>query len=462
MQFNSLEFIVFLPIVFAIYWSLNNRRHQNVLVLAASYLFYGWWEWRFLLLIAITTACSFSSGLLIQRFCSVRKWICGVNVVLNLAILAVFKYFDFFADNLHALATVLGWHIDAPTLNIVLPVGISFYTFQALSYTIDVYRGRISPTREVVDFFAYISFFPQLVAGPIERATELLPQFQRPRHFDQDRAIDGVWQMLWGAFKKMVIADNCAPLVDAVWAHPHEMGSGWLAMGVLLFAFQIYGDFSGYSDMAIGCARLFGIDLTCNFNYPYFARTIPDFWRRWHISLTTWFRDYVYIPLGGNRCAKPMVMRNVLLVWLLSGLWHGANWTFVCWGLYHAALLLFYRALKLRGNWLLTFVLVLIGWVIFRAPSIAQAVDYLAVMVRVGHLPLWQGMDIGRLGVVALAIVMMLMAEYRAQDRQHALQCCTTTVSRHMLWGRLALMAVVAQVILMFAGTQSQFIYFQF
>lgn len=365
MQFNSLEFIVFLPIVFAIYWSLNNRRHQNVLVLAASYLFYGWWEWRFLLLIAITTACSFSSGLLIQRFCSVRKWICGVNVVLNLAILAVFKYFDFFADNLHALATVLGWHIDAPTLNIVLPVGISFYTFQALSYTIDVYRGRISPTREVVDFFAYISFFPQLVAGPIERATELLPQFQRPRHFDQDQAIDGVWQMLWGAFKKMVIADNCAPLVDAVWAHPHEMGSGWLAMGVLLFAFQIYGDFSGYSDMAIGCARLFGIDLTRNFNYPYFARTIPDFWRRWHISLTTWFRDYVYIPLGGNRCAKPMVMRNVLLVWLLSGLWHGANWTFVCWGLYHAALLLFYRALKLRGNWLLTFVLVLIGWVIF-------------------------------------------------------------------------------------------------
>lgn len=365
MQFNSLEFIVFLPIVFAIYWSLNNRRHQNVLVLAASYLFYGWWEWRFLLLIAITTACSFSSGLLIQRFCSVRKWICGVNVVLNLAILAVFKYFDFFADNLHALATVLGWHIDAPTLNIVLPVGISFYTFQALSYTIDVYRGRISPTREVVDFFAYISFFPQLVAGPIERATELLPQFQRPRHFDQDRAIDGVWQMLWGAFKKMVIADNCAPLVDAIWAHPHEMGSGWLAMGVLLFAFQIYGDFSGYSDMAIGCARLFGIDLTRNFNYPYFARTIPDFWRRWHISLTTWFRDYVYIPLGGNRCAKPMVMRNVLLVWLLSGLWHGANWTFVCWGLYHAALLLFYRALKLRGNWLLTFVLVLIGWVIF-------------------------------------------------------------------------------------------------
>ena len=326
MQFNSLEFIVFLPIVFAIYWSLNNRRYQNVLVLAASYLFYGWWEWRFLLLIAITTACSFSSGLLIQRFCSVRKWICGVNVVLNLAILAVFKYFDFFADNLHALATVLGWHIDAPTLNIVLPVGISFYTFQALSYTIDVYRGRISPTREVVDFFAYISFFPQLVAGPIERATELLPQFQRPRHFDQDRAIDGVWQMLWGAFKKMVIADNCAPLVDAIWAHPHEMGSGWLAMGVLLFAFQIYGDFSGYSDMAIGCARLFGIDLMCNFNYPYFARTIPDFWRRWHISLTTWFRDYVYIPLGGNRCAKPMVVRNVLLVWLLSGLWHGANW----------------------------------------------------------------------------------------------------------------------------------------
>ena len=462
MQFNSLEFIVFLPIVFAIYWSLNNRRYQNVLVLAASYLFYGWWEWRFLLLIAITTACSFSSGLLIQRFCSVRKWICGVNVVLNLAILAVFKYFDFFADNLHALATVLGWHIDAPTLNIVLPVGISFYTFQALSYTIDVYRGRISPTREVVDFFAYISFFPQLVAGPIERATELLPQFQRPRHFDQDRAIDGVWQMLWGAFKKMVIADNCAPLVDAIWAHPHEMGSGWLAMGVLLFAFQIYGDFSGYSDMAIGCARLFGIDLTRNFNYPYFARTIPDFWRRWHISLTTWFRDYVYIPLGGNRCAKPMVVRNVLLVWLLSGLWHGANWNFVCWGLYHAALLLFYRALKLRGNWLLTFVLVLIGWVIFRAPSIAQAVDYLAVMVRVGHLPLWQGMDIGRLGVVALAIVMMLMAEYRAQDRQHALQCCTTTASRHMLWGRLALMAVVAQVILMFAGTQSQFIYFQF
>ncbi len=462
MQFNSLEFIIFLPIVFALYWALRDRRYQNLLVVAASYLFYGWWDGRFLLLIATTTACSFASGILMQRYRQARKWVCVANVVLNLAILAVFKYFNFFVDNLQVLASALGWHFDGPTLNVVLPVGISFYTFQALSYTIDVYRGHIAPTRDAVEFFAYISFFPQLVAGPIERATALLPQFQRERRFNPERAMDGVWQMLWGFFKKMVIADNCAPLVDAVWSQPQDMGSATLMLGALLFTFQIYGDFSGYSDIAIGCARLFGIDLMRNFNYPYFARTISDFWRRWHISLMTWLRDYVYIPLGGNRCSRVKFVRNVLVVWLLSGLWHGASWTFVCWGLYHAVLLLLARALRWRGNWLLTFMLVVVGWVIFRASTIDQAFTYLMAMGRVGHLSLWAGMSVTRLAVVAPAVALMLLAEYRARDKQHALHWDTGALSRAMLWARLVFMVILAQAILVFAGTQSQFIYFQF
>ena len=319
MLFNSFEFLVFLPIVFLLYWFVfRGRRWQNLLIVLASYLFYGWWDWRFLILIAFTSVCSFGSGLLLEHFEGKRRWqqaISAGNIVLNLGILGVFKYYNFFVENLeHLFSSVFGYHLDWVTMEIILPVGISFYTFQALSYTIDVYQKKLSATHDVVEFFAYISFFPQLVAGPIERATNLLPQFQHNRQFDYAKAVDGCRQMLWGFFKKLVIADNCATIVNESWGQYQDFpGIGLFMIGVL-FTFQIYCDFSGYSDIAIGCARLFGFNLMRNFNFPYFSRSIPEFWRRWHISLTTWFRDYIYFPLGGSRCDKWKIIRNVYIV----------------------------------------------------------------------------------------------------------------------------------------------------
>ena len=309
MLFNSFEYLLFLPIVFLLYWfvfdyALRSCKHQllwqNFFVVIASYIFYGWWDWRFLILIAITTILSFLSGLGIERARSQRgkKAVMIANIVVNLGILGVYKYYDFFARE---FAELFGIESDFLLLHLILPVGISFYTFQALSYAIDVYRKQIEPTHDIVAFTAFLSFFPQLVAGPIERATNLLPQFQRKRHFDYTQAVDGMRQILWGLFKKIVVADNCATYVDTVFADISNQSGSTLLLAAVLFTFQIYGDFSGYSDIAIGTAKLFGIKLMRNFNVPYFSRDIAEFWRRWHISLTTWFRDYVYIPLGGSR-----------------------------------------------------------------------------------------------------------------------------------------------------------------
>lgn len=352
MLFNSVEFLLFLPVVFLLYWYVfRPLRWQNLFVVMASYVFYGWWDWRFLILIAFTTLCSYISGILLERAEGKRirqKWISAANIIINLSILGVFKYYDFFGENFSALLRLFGMEADWVTLNIILPVGISFYTFQALSYTIDVYQHRIKPTHDITAFFAFISFFPQLVAGPIERATNLLPQMLKERTFNYAQAVDGCRQILWGFFKKMVIADNCALAVGQIWDSYTEQSGFMLLMGGFFFTFQIYGDFSGYSDIAIGTARLFGINLMRNFNYPYFSRDIAEFWRRWHISLTTWFRDYIYIPLGGSRCSRWKVMRNTLIIFLVSGFWHGANWTFIVWGAYHA--LLFFPLLLLGKN----------------------------------------------------------------------------------------------------------------
>ena len=311
MLFNSFEFALFLPVVFLLYWFVFNRslRAQNLFVVGASYLFYGWWNWRFLLLIAFTSLCSYASGLLINRFRKrrggerVSRAVSVGNILLNLTILGVFKYYDFFVASFAELFGIAD--CDSLLLRIILPVGISFYTFQALSYSIDVYREKLAPTRDIVAFFAFISFFPQLVAGPIERATNLLPQFLRPRTFDTAQPVDGLRQALWGFFKKIVVADNCAILANGIFDNYENLSGGALVIGAVAFSFQIYGDFSGYSDIAIGISRLFGFSLMRNFNYPYFSRDIAEFWRRWHISLTTWFRDYIYIPLGGSRCAHP-------------------------------------------------------------------------------------------------------------------------------------------------------------
>lgn len=415
MLFNSLEFAIFLPIVFLLYWfvfdyaikrSIHQLLLQNLFVVIVSYIFYGWWDWRFLTLIALTSFLSWGSGLLIERHADTRtaKAYLAANITINLLILGIFKYFNFFVDSFCDLFGLT----NSIAIKVILPVGISFYTFQALSYSIDVYRKKIAATKDIVAFFAYVSFFPQLVAGPIERATNLLPQFERKRTFDYSEAVDGMRRILWGLFKKVVVADNCATYVDRVWDNfPNESGST-LALAAILFSFQIYGDFSGYSDIAIGTARLFGIRLKDNFITPYFSRNVAEFWKRWHISLNTWFVDYVYIPLGGSRPKIPnsitnhqssiinaekytkwITIRNTFVIFLLSGLWHGANWTYVTWGLYHALLfvplILLGRTKVYTGTatWkqlpqiLLTFALATLGWIIFRAPSIADAWQYI-------------------------------------------------------------------------------------
>lgn len=480
MLFNSFEFLVFLPIVFMLYWFVfRGRRWQNLLVVTASYVFYGWWDWRFLLLIALTSLCVYGSGLLLEHYEGRRRRqqiVCAVNIVFNLGILGVFKYYNFFVENLDALFGMMGYHLDWVTMIVILPVGISFYTFQALSYTIDVYQKRLPATHDIIEFLAYISFFPQLVAGPIERATNLLPQFQRRRQFDYAKAVDGMRQMLWGFLKKLVIADNCATVVNEYWNHYQDLpGVSLFLMGVL-FTFQIYCDFSGYSDIAIGCARLFGFNLMRNFNFPYFSRSIPEFWRRWHISLTTWFRDYIYFPLGGSRCDKWKIIRNVYIVWGISGLWHGANWTFICWGLFHATLLAIYNIFGINtkykqvvayGKYLpniretlqiaLTFFLTVIGWIIFRAESMTQAVDFLTAMVsnRFFDASALHGVTYIYFGIALLAV------EWLQRDKQHALQFSDAKPFNHRLvrWG---VYYIILLLIAKYAGSSQTFIYFQF
>ncbi len=472
MLFNSIEFALFLPVVFLLYWFVFRRsvRAQNLFVVAASYLFYGWWDWRFLFLIAFTSLCSWGSGLLIERYRQrpVAKAVHVLNIVLNLAILGVFKYYDFFVTSFANL--FLHGRTDGLLLNIILPVGISFYTFQALSYSIDVYRGKLEPTRDIVQFFAFVSFFPQLVAGPIERATNLLPQFAKPRTFDYAQAVDGMRQILWGLFKKIVVADNCAAYVDYVYGAYSTQSGITLAIAAVLFAFQIYGDFSGYSDIAIGTSKLFGIKLMRNFDNPYFSRDIAEFWRRWHISLTTWFRDYVYIPLGGSRVSKAKVVRNTFVIFLLSGFWHGANWTFLAWGAYHAVLflplILLGRNRKFTGvvaedrllpSWsdfgrmLLTFILVTVGLVLFRADSISQAWHYLALLPQ-GGAAYTEG-----LVACTVYVLLMLVMEWIHRAGNHGLDLhIRSTALRILLYYSLI-------VIMFFAYTNSEaFIYFQF
>ena len=505
MLFNSLEFALFLPIVFIIYWAIgyahiNDRlklRLQNAFVLVASYVFYGWWDWRFLLLIAFTSFCSWGSGLLIgrgltqpslkgRRLFSPRFWMIA-NIVLNLGILAVFKYYDFFVSEFGQL---FGISTDSLLLRIILPVGISFYTFQALSYSIDVYRQKIEPTKDIIAFFAFISFFPQLVAGPIERATNLLPQFLNKRTFSYNQATDGMRQILWGLFKKIVVADNCATYVDQVWATSDPQTGSTLLLAAILFTFPIYGDFSGYSDIAIGTAKLFGIKLMRNFNNPYFSRDIAEFWRRWHISLTTWFRDYVYIPLGGSRPEVPahiknpdrykkwIIVRNTFVIFLLSGFWHGANWTFIAWGAYHAILFLplillgknrkytnqvaegrFLPTWKECGQMLLTFALVVLGWIIFRAETITQAWDIIESIFskslftipwlrnRYFYIPLFT------------CLVLQILTEWINRQKSHPFDL--SSINNHTV-KYLIYFVIISLIIFFTPPTPSPFIYFQF
>ena len=481
MLFNSFTFMIFLPVVFLLYWFVFRKlRWQNLLILVASYVFYGWWDWRFLILIVITSASSFASGLLIKHYEGRRtcqRAVSAANIVLNLGILGAFKYFNFFAGSLASLLATFGLTVDWPTLHIILPVGISFYTFQALSYSIDVYARRIEPTRDPIAFFSFISFFPQLVAGPIERATSLLPQMLRERSFDYAVAVDGMRQMLWGFFKKLIIADGCAEVVNRLWDGMEGASGSMLLVASLLFTFQIYADFSGYSDIAIGCAKLFGIRLTTNFRVPYFSRNVREFWRRWHITLMNWFTQYVYFPLGGSRRGRARTILNTVIVFALSGLWHGADWTFVLWGLYHALLFIpliilgrgkekdtvaHGRMLPSLGEFLsmlVTFILINFGWILFRAPDIAGFATFMSRLMSPSLFSV-NGLSM-QMAQMLLWCAGLLLVEWMQREREHVLQIDGYRIFASQ-WVRLALYAVLVALIFYFAGKVQTFIYFQF
>lgn len=400
MLFNSSEFLVFLIIVYCLYWFVfkKNLTIQNMFLLGASYLFYGWWDWRFMLLLILSTFIDYFFGLVIynaEKDIKKRVYL-WLSIINNLGILGIFKYYNFFAGSFADMASGFGLHIQPYILTIALPVGISFYTFHGMSYVFDIYRGNTKPTRNFIDYALFVCFFPLLVAGPIERATHLLPQVQARRVFNYTQSVHGLRLILWGLFKKIVIADSLAVIVGFIFAR-HETMSGFsLILGSVLFAFQIYGDFSGYSDIARGTAKLFGFELLLNFKFPYFSRDIAEFWRRWHISLSSWFRDYLYIPLGGSKAGVNKAVRNTFIIFLVSGFWHGANWTYIFWGGLHAVYFLPLLLLKRNrkntdaihitpnlagfrqlGGIICTFILVCIAWVFFRATTITEAFDYL-------------------------------------------------------------------------------------
>jgi alginate O-acetyltransferase complex protein AlgI len=480
MLFNSIEFALFLPIVFSLYWIIGHKniKKQNLLIIVASYFFYGWWDWRFLSLIIVSSSADFLIGLaLIKRNdLNSRKILLVVSIIINLGVLGFFKYCNFFIDSFQRVFTFFGSNVSGYSLNIILPVGISFYTFQTLSYTIDIYRRKTLPTRDPIAFFAFVSFFPQLVAGPIERAANLLPQFLGKREFIYDNAVDGMRQVLWGLFKKIVIADNCAFYINGVFANYSENSGSTLLLAAVLFSLQIYGDFSGYSDIAIGTSRLFGFNLKQNFAFPYFSRNIAEFWRRWHISLSSWFKDYLYIPLGGSIGGTLMKTRNVYIIFIVSGFWHGANWTFIAWGFLNACYLLpsffsnqnrRYLNVVAEGHrfptiiefvqMLFTFVLITIAWVFFRSETIIDGIRYLYCLISKDLLVCPKLSD--ELIILLILIFIFILCEWMQRDKQHALQFDGLNTSRIFRW---PVYLAIMLSLFWFKGNQQDFIYFQF
>lgn len=477
MLFNSLEFFIFLPIVFALYWAIGSKRinQQNLLIAIASYVFYGWWDWRFLFLILFSSLVDYTVGLKLnsQEKPSKRKTYLWISICVNLGFLGFFKYYNFFIDSLVDSFTFFGGELSVNTLNIILPVGISFYTFQTLSYTIDVYNKKLEPTKDFLGFMAFVSFFPQLVAGPIERATNLLPQFHKKREFIYVQAVDGLRQVLWGLFKKVVIADNCAQHANAIFNNYEDYSGSTLLLGAFFFAFQIYGDFSGYSDIAIGISRLFGFNLKRNFAFPYFSRDIAEFWRRWHISLSTWFRDYLYIPLGGSRGGIKMKIRNTFIIFIVSGFWHGANWTFVVWGalnaLYFLPLLLLNKnrvntnlvaegkylpTLKELSQMTITFFITLIAWVFFRADNVTVAFSY---TINIFTSKLFTIPEIFPFTIIGL-LSLFVFIEWLGRSGEYAIEKIDV-MKKPIRWSFYMLLIII---IFMFTGEQQEFIYFQF
>ncbi|MCG8411487.1 MAG: MBOAT family protein [Bacteroidales bacterium] len=483
MLFNSIDFGIFLPLVFMLYWFIPNKKLklQNILIVIASYIFYGWWDWRFLLLIFFSTIVDYSIGIRLNTTHKPinRKMLLWASIFVNIGFLCFFKYYNFFLDNFITAFSFLGTQIKPNSLNIILPVGISFYTFQSLSYTIDIYRKKLNPTKDFIAFLAFVSFFPQLVAGPIERASDLLPQFHKKRFFDYSKATDGMRQILWGLFKKIVIADNCAEFANSIFNNSANMNGSTLFLGALFFTFQIYGDFSGYSDIAIGTSRLFGFNLKRNFAFPYFSRDIAEFWRRWHISLSSWFRDYLYIPLGGSRGRSLTKIRNTFIIFIVSGFWHGANWTFIVWGalnaIYFLPLLLtnnnrkhleivahgkYLPTLKELFLILITFSLTVFSWIFFRAENIEHAINYITGIFSLSFftVPKLAGMD--RAITILILIGIFILIEWLGREDQYAIEYLGRNWHRSIRW---SFYSVIIFIIGMFMpSVESPFIYFQF
>ncbi len=475
MLFNSFEFLIFLPTVFILYWFVfkGNIKYQNYLILISSYIFYGWWDYRFLALIFLSTFVDYIIGLKVYQSESglKRQLFLWVSILFNIGVLGVFKYYNFFVTSWIDLFASIGYKIESIwTLNIILPVGISFYTFQTMSYTVDIYRKSLKPTKDFISFASFVAFFPQLVAGPIERAKNLLPQILNSRKFNYDQAVQGLRLIIWGLFKKVVVADSLAPYVNEIFDSYDHLGGGTLWLGIIYFAFQIYCDFSGYSDIAIGTSKLFGFELMSNFKFPYFSRNIGEFWRRWHISLSTWFRDYLYIPLGGSKGSKWTALRNIFIVFLVSGFWHGANWTFIFWGLLNAIFYIpsfvfsanrkFTTSVVAENSWFpsiiemyqmtSTFLVVLVGWVFFRSENLTKSLEYLSRM--------FFNIDIPRSNLQGIGfIVVFLLFEwgFRKDERLHKM-------SNYRILRWAIYLFLTFQVVKYFGVNQNDFIYFTF
>ncbi|WP_026768004.1 MBOAT family protein [Asinibacterium sp. OR53] len=483
MLFNSIEFFLFFFLFFFLYWFVfnNDLRCQNLLLLLGSYLFYGWWDWRFLFLLMFSTGLDFLIGLKIDKTpkTASKKYLLWISIIINLSLLCFFKYCNFFITSFTNALDSINIHINPWILQIVLPVGISFYTFHGLSYVIDIYRGTCKPTKSLINYCVFVCYFPLLVSGPIERATHLLPQIEKPRLFRYDKALEGCRLILWGLFKKIVIADSLAPAVNDIFHNYNQYPGGVLALGAIYFSFQIYCDFSGYSDIARGTSKLLGIDLFLNFNFPYFSRSISDFWKRWHVSLSSWFRDYLYIPLGGSRTTRAKTIRNVLIVFILSGFWHGANLTFIIWGMMHA--ILFLPSFLKKGassikidvtnshpvfatvisffKVAITFSLITLTWIFFRADTTGNAFGFIKGLFHksysTGYLNPYNNLPMTRENIL---IILFYLAEYIISNKEFA---CN-------LW-KYKLVSIAATTTIIFfilttihLDVKQAFIYFQF
>lgn len=483
MLFNSISFAFFLPVVFIVYWFVagKNKTKQNIVLLISSYFFYACWDWRFLFLLLFSTILDFFTGLKMdqQPASKYRKAWFWASIIINIGFLGVFKYYNFFAASFVNLFANIGVKINVQTLSVILPVGISFYTFHGLSYVIDIYKGKIKAEKNFIDYSVFVCFFPLLVAGPIERATHLLPQIKQPRAFNYAKAVNGMRQILWGLFKKLVIADNCAGYANQIFNDPGGLTGSTLFIGALFFTFQIYGDFSGYSDIALGTARLFGVDLLRNFSYPYFSRDIAEFWRRWHISLSTWFKDYLYLPLGGSKGNTWMKIRNTLIIFLVSGFWHGANWTFIFWGLLNAIYIMpsiilqthrknldvvakgkvlpsFYELISIA----FTFLLTVIAWIFFRSPTISQAFSFVSKVFSKSffQFPQYKGMTDSL--TLFLLIIFFMSVEWMGREKQYAIENLHHKYPRAVRWSIYT--GLVFMIGMFMHTSETQFIYFQF